>query len=211
MKFAISSHRNYYQLTENKVVESLIKSGIEPENIYFFIGGYDGDYQKIDGDYNRYTCPHNSMDFTGLISVLDLNIESDYWFLLHDTCYVGDRFYEKVKNYQYKDKKYISLTHDLSMNMGSYRWDYLQEKKDQILNYKNVSEDLQYYKQVLINDEDIFFRPKEHHYNYNKRETSNAGDYYNNGTERIIEYFPGIDLHKIKANWCLKDIYTNKP
>ena len=162
MKFAISSHRDYYELTENKIVESLINSGIEPENIYFFIGGYEG-------------------------------------------------FYEKVKNYQYRDKKYISLTHDLSMNMGSYRWDYLQERKDQILNYKNVSEDLQYYKQILINDEDIFFRPKEHHYNYNKRETSNAGDYYNNGTERIIEYFPGIDLHKIKANWCLKDIYTNKP
>jgi hypothetical protein len=211
MKFAISSHKDYMELTEHKVVESLINSGVPPEDIYFFIGGYEGEYQKLEGGYNRYSCPHNSMDFTGLISLIELNIESDYWFLLHDTCYVGSKFYKVVTEYPYGDKKYISLDVELSMNMGAYRWDYIQEKKQDIVRYKNTSDSLQEYKTLLIMDEDIFFRPKEYHFNVSRRQSSDPTDYYNNGTDRIIEYFPNIDLHKVKANWCLKDIYVNKP
>ena len=26
-------------------------------------------------------------------------------------------------------------------------------------------------------------------------------DYYNTGTMRIVEYYPNLDLYKIKANW----------
>ncbi len=211
MKFAISSHKDYMGLTEDKVVKSLINSGVSPEDIYFFIGGYEGEYGKLDGEYNRYTCPHNSMDFTGLISLIELNIESDYWFLLHDTCYVGDKFYKTVTEYPYEDKKYISLDNELSMNMGAYRWDYIQEKKQDIIRYKNTSDSLQEYKSLLIMDEDIFFRPSAHHFNVSRRQSSDPTDYYNNGTDRIIEYFPNIDLYKVKANWCLKDIYVNKP
>ncbi len=211
MKFAISSHKDYMGLTEDKVVKSLINSGVSPEDIYFFIGGYEGEYRKLDGEYNRYTCPHNSMDFTGLISLIELNIESDYWFLLHDTCYVGDKFYKTVTEYPYEDKKYISLDNELSMNMGAYRWDYIQEKKQDIIRYKNTSDSLQEYKSLLIMDEDIFFRPSVHHFNVSRRQSSDPTDYYNNGTDRIIEYFPNIDLYKVKANWCLKDIYVNKP
>ena len=32
-------------------------------------------------------------------------------------------------------------------------------------------------------------------------------DYYNTGTKRIIEYYEGIDLYKIKANWdCFRTL-----
>jgi hypothetical protein len=211
MKFAISSHKDYFSLTEQKIVESLLNSGINPDNIYLFIGGYDGEYQKLDGVHHRYACPHNSMDFTGLISVVELNIESDYWFLLHDTCFVGDRFYNLIKEYPHSNKNHVCLTNGLSMNMGSYRWDYLMGIKERLFRYKNTSTDLQKFKTLLVMEEDALFHPKEHCYDVFQRQTTGPMDYYNNGTHRIIEYFPGIDVHKIKANWFLKDIYVNKP
>lgn len=213
MKFAISSHKNYYSFTEKKIIESLSGAGIGFEDIYFFIGGYDINepYKKLEGDYHRYSCPHNSIDFTGLVSVVDLNIESDHWFLLHDTCFVGPEFYNLIKLYDYMDKDYVSLTNDLSMNMGSYKWDYILKNKDRILSYKNVSEDVQEFKIRLIHEEDVFFNPRVYCYNNRPRQVSKPIDYYNNQTERIVEYFPGIDLHKVKANWFLKSIYVNKP
>jgi len=109
------------------------------------------------------------------------------------------------------DKDYVSLTNDLSMNMGSYKWEFIQQNRDRILSYKNVGDDIQGFKIRLIHEEDIFFRPRVYCYNNKPRRSTGPTDYYNNQTERIVEYFPDIDLYKIKANWGLKSIYTNKP
>ncbi len=210
MKFAISSHRDYTSFTEEKIINSLLNAGVETNDIYFFIGGYDR-YEKLKSDYHRYTCPHNSIDFTALVSVVELNIESDHWFLLHDTCYVGENFLNNINSYPYQDKNYVSLTNDLSMNMGSYRWDFIKENKDKILEYKFNSEDIQSFKIRLIQEEDVFFRPRVFCYNNRPRQTTGPTDFYNNNTERIVEYFPDIDLYKVKANWSIKSIYVNKP
>lgn len=213
MKFAISSHKDYYTFTEEKIINSLLNAGVGVDEIYFFIGGYDVNepYRKLDGEYHRYTCPHNSIDFTGLVSVTELNLESSHWFLLHDTCYVGENFFNLIKSYSYQDKDYVSLTNDLSMNMGSYSWDFIMRNKDRILSYKNTNENIQEFKIRLIQEEDVFFNPRVYCYNTRIRETTGPTDYYNNNTQRIVEYFPGIDLYKIKANWGLKPIYINKP
>jgi hypothetical protein len=37
--------------------------------------------------------------------------------------------------------------------------------------------------------------------NYDGWYHSEPTDYYNTGTMRIIEYYPNLDLYKIKANW----------
>ena len=95
--------------------------------------------------------------------------------------------------------------------MGSYKWEYIEQNRDKILSYKNVSEDIQSFKVKLIKEEDVFFSPRVHCYNTRPRETTGPIDYYNNQTPRIIEYFRGIDLYKVKANWYLKSIYVNKP
>ena len=151
------------------------------------------------------------MDFTGLISVIEMDIQSDFWFLLHDTCYVGKNFYNTVKNFNYENVNYVALTFDTSMNMGSYKWSYIQEKKEQILSYKNINEDnLQTFKKRLIDNEDVFIKPKIHSYCNDKRKTEGPFDYYQTNTLRIIEYFPNIDLYKIKANWEIKPIYEIK-
>ena len=137
MKFVISSHIDYIESTETKLVTSLLDSGVNIDDIYIFVGGYDVNYGyvKLSTNINKFSSPHNSMDFTGLISVIEMDIQSDFWFLLHDTCYVGKNFYNTVKNFNYENVNYVALTFDTSMNMGSYKWSYIQEKKEQILQF----------------------------------------------------------------------------
>lgn len=213
MKFCISSHVNYIEKTEKIITDSLVSCGIEKKDIYLFIGGKDptSEYEQIES--NKFFVPHNSMDFTGLISVLDLDIKNDFWFLLHDTCYVGPNFKTKINSIDYTNKNYIALTFDMSMNMGAYSWNYINSIKDAILSYKNINYDdnsLQKYKTKLINEEDVFIKPKQYCYCTTSRITYEPKDYYNNNSTRIIEYFPDIDLYKVKANWYLKPQYVIK-
>ncbi len=203
MKYVISSHKDYIGKTENIIVNSLLNSKVNIKDIFIFVGGYDPSvgYTIIPSSVSKFTSPHNSFDFTGLISVIEMNIDYDYWFLLHDTVYVGPDFHKKVMEFNHKNIDYVALTHDTSMNMGSYSWSYIQKKKNEILSYKNVDGDLQSYKNRLIRDEDIFLKPKFHSYSKVYRETSSPIDFFDNNTKRIIEHFPDIDLYKVKANW----------
>ncbi len=207
IKFTISSHKDYYENTYELITDSLIKAGILPSDIYFFIGGLES-YEEITNDkgIKLYTAPHNSLDFTGLISVFELDIESEYWFLLHDTCYVGENFYKTILQHPHHTNT-ISLSFDLSMNIGAYKWSYLQEVKSSILKLKNNNDsDLQSYKQKLVACEDVLLT-KEDHYTDIQRQNLGTDTFYGNSL-RVAEYFPKIDLYKLKANWINKSIYT---
>ena len=37
--------------------------------------------------------------------------------------------------------------------------------------------------------------------NYENLSYTGPTDYYNTGTMRIVEYYPNLDLYKIKSNW----------
>ena len=205
IKFAISSHKNFWEHTYDVIVSSLLESGVPNEDIYFFIGGLDK-YEKINNKINLYLVPHNSIDFTGLISVVELGLESDYWFLLHDTCYVGPNFYKCIQEHNHTTNT-ISLSFDLSMNMGSYKQSYLNKRKNDIINYKNIDDNsLQNYKHRLIRDEDVFLT-KEDYYTGETRQYLGEEIFYN-GVSRMKEYFPKIDLYKLKANWYNKTEYS---
>jgi hypothetical protein len=52
--------------------------------------------------------------------------------------------------------------------------------------------------------EDFIFKNDQNNIileNYNSWSYTGPIDYYNTGTLRIVEYYPNIDLYKIKANW----------
>lgn len=214
IKFTISSHINYVEKTKDKIVNSLIDSGVNQEDIYVFIGGSDvsGNYKLLNN--NCYHTPHNSMDFTGLISVLELNIEYPFWFLLHDTCYVGNNFYQKILSYNYQNKDCVALTNDgRSMNMGLYSWKYLQEKKEEILLYKNIEYDKEKtnsYKQRLVDNEDVFLN-KTYAFNSKLRTRKENISFYTENTKRIIEHYEDINFFKIKANDKVTTEYTLEP
>jgi hypothetical protein len=192
----------------------MIDSGVDPKDIYFFIGGHQ-EYKKIENELgvNLYHANHNSIDITGLISVLELGFESDYWFLLHDTITVGPNFAKAVSSVKYNDTTITMTSDGLSMCIGAYPKSHLDKLRDKIISLKNTNyspEGLQNAKKLAIQTEDFFLYPKTQFYNNKPRLTKGPIDVYGNGIMRIIEYFPDIDLYKIKANWHPKENYEMK-
>lgn len=212
LKFTISSHSNFYEKTLNIIVPSLLNSGISKTDIYFFVGGHDI-YESMHNEYdiNMYKASHNSIDFTGLISVIDLNIKSDYWFLCHDTCKAGIKFYNNIKKHKFT-KDTIRLTSEKkSMNIGAYKQSYIYDNKEKILSYRgnsNAEYDIQKLKKRLIDEEDSILKSQNMgNFNNSPRKIVDSTNIYDSGIKRITEYFPDIDFYKMKSNWKPKKEY----
>lgn len=212
IKFAISSNSNFANVTCPLLVNSLLDSGVPPEDIYFFIGGYKH-YAQTHTTPNIYKVNHNSFDLTALISVVDLGLKADYWFLLHDTMKAGENFYTKLKSFPIDpSSNTIQLkSGNSSMNVGLYKQSYLDEIKPQLISseYKNTDygnpESLQRYKQKAVHKEDVFLRSNKYMSSFIVKH--NSIDYYFNNIPRKVIHYPDIDLYKIKANWANKSTY----
>jgi hypothetical protein len=215
IKFSISSYKGFYTTTYPIIIKSLLDGGVPAKDIYFFIGGYEENKLIENEDkINLFIVNHNSIDFTGLISLIELNIKSDYWFLLHDTTYVGPRFYNFVSTFNYNKCDVVKLNSGVSMNIGSYKQSYIDSIKEDILKFKNNDysiESIQNHKKLAVTTEDIFFRTNNQLiYNKTPRRVEGPINFYgkNEDSLRIIEHYDDIDLHKIKANWFNKVNYS---
>ena len=207
LSIAISSHKSFYEKSLKELIPSLIVSGVPKDNIFVFIGGFNS-YKILDNDYGitMYTAPHNSFDFTALVSIVELSLQEDYWFSIHDTCKVGISFYSKLLKLV-KPNPTIKFTEQgRSMTMGVYSNEFLNKNKKKVLNYKNVSNDILGFKKRLVKEEDVFLK-KSKGLCKTLREVSEPTDYDGNGVHRIVEYFPDLDFYKIKSNWKSKDKY----
>jgi hypothetical protein len=169
---------------------------------YTYIGN-----NKIDNEngINVYQTDHNSIDFTGLISVLDLNLYSDYWFLLHDTCEVGKNFYKKINSFNYESDT-ISMSnckYGSSMNMGAYKMEYLYSIKEKIFQFKNKNyseESVKNLKRVQMFNENVFLINTDYYFNDKMWIDGGLQNIYNTDVLRQIETYPDIELMKYKSN-----------
>jgi hypothetical protein len=230
IKFAISSNINYYKITIDKIIPSLLRSGIPASDIYMFAGGAQ-EYKFLTNQYNInfYEADHNSIDLTGLISIIDLNLQSDYWFLLHDTCFAGDNFYKNILNFKYDSSidAIRGVGQGTSMNIGAYSNKYLYSVKNLLEHNKNknyLKENLQKIKlkgvsfenllldvqklnwytkvnNVFINQEIEKIKILNYSNKYLWADSGQKIDFYENQTARIKCYFEDIDLYKYAANY----------
>jgi hypothetical protein len=209
MKIVINSH-----IKGEKALTHILESmrSCEEFNEYeilVFIGGYyhlNGYDIKKDDNITYIHCNHNSIDFTGLISLMELyskNID-DYYLYLHDTCKVGPNFYKKIKSINLTNITSIKIKRFFSMNIGVYSQKLINLHKDFLLSKKNTLDSkCMEFKSVNYN-EDFLFKNDPNNIvlnNYNGYIKTKPLDYYKTGTMRIIEYYPNLDLYKIKANW----------
>lgn len=181
--------------------------------IIIIIGGYyDYDTYVLEkkGNITRILCNHNSIDFTGLITLFELYSEntSDVYLYLHDTCKIGDDFYNKLESINLTNVSSIRLTKGPSMNMGIYSQNIINKFGDFLINAKNTEENrIVDFKDFCVKTEDHIFKQDTNNTvldGYNQYIRSEPFDYYKTGTMRIVEYYPNLDLYKIKANWYLK-------
>ena len=220
IKICVNSTKNYSEKTLPVIIPSLIESGIDPEDIFVFEGGHNQRSVLKKDTYTLIQTDNNTLDLTGLIDIVENELESDYWFYLHDTCKVGPKFKELLYNIPESLPDKIALIQHPSMNIGSYKYSCLMRHKDKLLKYKNYDyseKKLKKLKEWCIYCEDLILH-KSHQTGtyidtidfYNKErsdciEIENQNWYQ--GVKRIIEYYPQLDLYKSKANYHRK----NKP
>jgi hypothetical protein len=210
MKIVINSHIK----SEIALVHLLESMTIQKEfidyDVVVIIGGYynNNGYEIEKKDNITYIkCNYNSIDLTGLIALMELYYDNDneHYFYLHDTCKVGNNFYKKLKSIDLTKISSIKINKNFSMNIGIYSQIIINNFKDFLLSRKNLDENrLIEFKLIGVGEEDYIFK---HDYNnqilenYNGNNYTGPIDYYNTGTMRRVEYYPNIDLYKIKANW----------
>jgi len=208
MKIVINSHTKS-NIALQHLLESLKENNINYCDVIVVIGGYYNldNYEIIkDEDITYIHANHNSIDFTGLITLMELyndNID-EYYVYLHDTCKIGNNFYNKIKSIDLNNVSSIKISKRNSMNIGIYSQRIINDFKDFLLSKKNTNEnECMKYKSINFNEDYIFKNDKNNIVldNYNDYNYTGPTDYYNTGTMRRVEYYPNLDLYKIKANW----------
>jgi len=208
MKIVINSH-----IKSNVALQHLMESLKEIDNkeyeIIVVIGGY---YDLIDYEISKdenityIRANHNSIDFTGLIALLELYSENvnEYYMYLHDTCKVGNNFYKLLKSIDLTNVSSMKINKKFSMNIGIYSQKIINHNKKFLLGKKNKDENRCMEFKSVNNGEDHIFNtdPNKKVLNdYDGWIKTGPTDYYKTGTMRIVEYYPHLDLYKIKANW----------
>jgi hypothetical protein len=209
MKIVINSHCKS-NIALHHLLESLKENDINYCDIIVVIGGHYNlsNYEITQNENITYIhANHNSIDFTGLITLLELyyNDINEYYVYLHDTCRIGKEFYNKINSLDLTNVTSIKINHPFSMNIGIYSQTIINDFKDFLLSTKNTKEEeCMKYKLNGVAHEDYIFKNDTNNKlldNYNGHIYTGPTDYYNTGTMRIVEYYPNLDLYKIKANW----------
>lgn len=207
MKIVINSH-NKSKIALEHLLASLRENEFDLFPCIVVIGGHYHlkDYQIIEDNNITYILAnHNSIDFTGLITLLELYSDTDnYYLYLHDTCKVGKNFYKKLQSIDLRGVSSIKINKPFSMNIGIYSQNIINQFKDFLLSKKNTDENrCMEFKSINYNEDYIFNNDKNNIIldNYNGNQFTGPTDYYKTGTMRIVEYYPNLDLYKIKANW----------
>ncbi len=195
-KFIISSHVSSKDTALPKLIKSFEINGIEKENIISVIGGCKEDCIEK----NHLFVSHNSYDHTAIISIIENNLKSKYWFVFHDTCELGPNFYSLLSKYKIKHP-YTSITEMAWMNMGLFTQEFIEENKNYILSLKNCS------KERAILSERVYSRLGNYGwfgYQKDQQRIRNCKNVYNDDKKRDVLYFPFLDLYKFQSYDALK-------
>lgn len=208
INIAVASNIKFYKKALPVLLTSLKEANINNSQIHIFIGGFpEYKFEKKD-DYNIHFINQNSYEYSPLIEIVEKELKSQYWFLIHDTCKVGPRFKELLYNIPDSLPEKIALKEHPSMSMGLYRYDYLLSLKEKLLAIKNTDfseESMIKWKDWGVYNEDyIMFKtpPTPSWYPAKKTMiTQGVENWFGTDTLRIVEYYPGLDVYKNKANW----------
>lgn len=195
-KFIISSHILSYATTLPKLLKSLHRNKIKEENIIVVIGGSEQDHNEN----NLYFVSHNSFDHTALITIIENNFKSDFWFVIHDTCEMGPEFYNLLKQYKIKHH-YTALTEMAWMNIGLFSNTFIKNNKNYILSLKNCS------KERAILSERVYSRLDDYGWfglQKNHQRIRECKNIYNDDKKRDVLYFPFLDFYKYQSYEALR-------
>lgn len=215
-KLLITSHVDYFENAGKYLLNSIYRNNdaIHPQDIIVVMGGGHGEPQRIvDAKEEVWVVPHNEFDFTALVAAIELDFNSDFFFLMHDTCYVGKRFQNAYKQFDASIMSKPVTSCQRSMSMGLYSKKLLTRFASEIMSLKNLDfseEALQKAKSVAVEKEDFLFsKYPSNGYSLPPKDCGEK-DFYGTGVTRKIEYYEGLDLYKAKSNWFSKNFWEIK-
>lgn len=208
IKICISTCRNYAPSTIPNIISSLKDAGIYMQNILVVEG--DNQTRKVENkDYMHCYVEHNSFDLTSLIEVVESHYSSKWWLLLHDTCVVGKSFRTCLARANENVDRVALLQHP-SMSIGLYKYEFLLQHAEKINSYKTFTttpEERLLAKHKAFESEDVLLWKLPcgsiDSFGHNRvSQLVNADLWKMQRTEnRIQEYFPQLDIYKLKANY----------
>lgn len=215
INIAIASNNKFYNHSLPILLPSLLQCGIEKERIHIFCGGCETQEHTKYEDIHMHRVQYNSFDLTPLVAICEMELQNDYWFLIHDTTRVGPAFKEKLHTFPCENPTKIALREPCSMSIGTYRYDYLMAVKERVMHCKmfdRTPEELDRNKLWFVTHEDyILWKTGPSPCMYPGAEWSvyDEKNWYNTNTERRTEYFPSLDIYKNKSNWGQSLKYTS--
>ena len=207
IKIAVATNKNFYESTLPIIIPSLINGGINPNDIHIFNAGFDEYKYEFKNDIHYHFLDHNSYEYSPLIEIVDKQLESEYWFLVHDTCKFGPNFKQLLYNIPEGAIK-LSLNNKPAMTMGTYKYDYLLSVKDKIMSIRNTDyseQSMNHWKIWGVPNEDYIMwmtEPMPMIYNNDARwVVADNDNWFGTNTQRRTEYYFSLDLYKNKSNW----------
>lgn len=207
IKIAVATNKNFYESTLPIIIPSLINGGINPNDIHIFNAGFDEYKYEFKNDIHYHFLDHNSYEYSPLIEIVDKQLESEYWFLVHDTCRFGPNFKQLLYNIPEGAIK-LSLNNKPAMTMGTYKYDYLLSVKDKIMSIRNTDyseQSMNHWKIWGVPNEDYIMwmtEPMPMIYNNDARwVVADNDNWFGTNTQRRTEYYFSLDLYKNKSNW----------
>jgi len=207
VKIAVGTNKNFHASTLPVILNSLIDAGIDKRSIVVFNAGYSSRKSTKKDGIKHIELDHNSFENSALIEIAEHEMESDYWFYLHDTCKVGPKFLELLLAAPSGAEK-VALRKFPSMSIGLYAYKYIigcREMLAKIVNRDYSPEALMREKLWGIPNEDyiLWLNSPETTLVYPNasRQVVDSSNWFGTETKRITEYHPQLDLYKSKSNW----------
>ena len=104
----------YFHWQIKVYVHNFIEKGINPNDIHIFNAGFDEYKYEFKNGIHYHFLNHNSYEYSPLIEIVDKQLESEYWFLVHDTCKFGPNFKQVLYiNLKQQDGKAVLINSGL--------------------------------------------------------------------------------------------------
>jgi hypothetical protein len=205
IKFAIATVSHYMEKTLPILIDSLLKNGIDRDNIHVFVNDSDCNKDEIlDDIHYHYNKGLSYFEWICPKLILERNLKSDWWFLLHDTVKFGPGMKEKLYTTLENNHSIniIKLTPHHSNSIGMLRqsiFDNHLEFFSDKLNQLDTFTDMIERKIWCIQNENQYLHIETFSY-FQPDEVKHQPSQTQYGVNRLVEYFYGIDMYKFKKN-----------
>lgn len=199
--YLIASNHYYVDVAVPKLLESM--KYISPEDITVSISRVFPKsenrvyYETVIGGIEYLSNNLYCFEYSAIIDLLERRPHKYDWvFLLHDTCEVGPNF-EKLTKLFPRECDICWVSRGVN-NFAMYRVNYLHQCYDYFKSLEDID------KENAITNEGYIYRNylhKKAEYHSPDPIVKYQKDIYKTGTDRITEYFRGVDLYKYKSNW----------